>query len=120
MTAERTALRTSIAISAVLALVGVTWGIVSGSQIILLDGLFSVVGIATSWMLLRASALSASGPKLGRKLYVEVEAQADPALTIADEHAMRDELRSRLAALPYGIWLNFELHPRTPPGADAA
>lgn len=62
MARERHALQVSIAASVALGIIGVAWGIVSGSQVILLDGLFSVIGIATSWMLLRASALAVGGP----------------------------------------------------------
>lgn len=46
MTSERTALLGPIGLSAAPAAMGVTWGIVSGSQIIALDTPFSVVGIA--------------------------------------------------------------------------
>lgn len=59
---ERAALRRSIAATTVLGLIGVAWGLLSGSQVILLDGLYGVIGIATSWLLLRASAMAAEGP----------------------------------------------------------
>lgn len=49
--------------------------------------------------------------KVGPKLYVEVDGVAPPALTIADEHAMRLDLERRLDALPFDVWLNFELFP---------
>jgi cation diffusion facilitator family transporter len=49
--------------------------------------------------------------KVGAKLYVEVEAVAEPQLTIADEHNLRQHLERRLDALPYDIWLTVELHP---------
>jgi predicted Co/Zn/Cd cation transporter (cation efflux family) len=59
---ERAALRISIAVTAVLSVVGVVWGIAVGSQMILLDGVYGVVGIVLSWMLLRASSLAEQGP----------------------------------------------------------
>jgi cation diffusion facilitator family transporter len=59
---ERSALRISIAVTAVLSVVGVVWGIAVGSQMILLDGVYGVVGIVLSWMLLRASSLAEQGP----------------------------------------------------------
>jgi predicted Co/Zn/Cd cation transporter (cation efflux family) len=59
---ERSALRRSIAATAVLGLLGVAWGLVSGSQVILLDGVYGVIGIATSWLLLRASDMAGGGP----------------------------------------------------------
>jgi len=66
--------------------------------------------------------------KLGPKLYVEIEAPARPETTIATEHAAREQLRGWLAALPYDVWLTFELfpaegahgaggQPQPPPGA---
>jgi predicted Co/Zn/Cd cation transporter (cation efflux family) len=59
---ERTVLRRSIAVSAVLSLLGVGWGLAAGSQVILLDGMYGVIGIATSGLLLKASALAGEGP----------------------------------------------------------
>lgn len=56
--------------------------------------------------------------KLGGKVYVEVAAEADGALTITDEQAARDDLRRRLADLPYDIWLNVELSPRSESGRN--
>jgi cation diffusion facilitator family transporter len=51
--------------------------------------------------------------KVGSKLYVEVDADVDPTVTVAQEQEVRDALRDRLEALPYDVWLNLELHPRT-------
>jgi predicted Co/Zn/Cd cation transporter (cation efflux family) len=59
---ERHVLLLSIKASAALGILGVAWGIVSGSQMILLDGIYAIIGIATSWLLLRASALAIEGP----------------------------------------------------------
>jgi cation diffusion facilitator family transporter len=59
---ERSALRVSIAVTAVLSVVGVLWGIAVGSQMILLDGVYGFVGIAISWLLIRASRLAEQGP----------------------------------------------------------
>ncbi len=59
---ERQALHRSIAVTAVLGSIGVVWGIVSGSQMILLDGVYAIIGIVVSWLLLQASALAQEGP----------------------------------------------------------
>lgn len=58
----RTALLVSIAVTAVLGTVGVVWGIVGGSQMILLDGVYAVIGIAVSFLLLGASTLAETPP----------------------------------------------------------
>lgn len=52
--------------------------------------------------------------KVGPKLYVEVESQAAPDLTIAAEHEVRLAIESGLHDLPYEIWLNVELLPVAP------
>ena len=59
---DRAALLRSIAVTAVVGALGVVWGIASGSQMILLDGVYAFVGIVMSGLLLRASAVSAAGP----------------------------------------------------------
>jgi cation diffusion facilitator family transporter len=59
---ERRALLGSIIIATALGALGIAWGIISGSQMILLDGVFAVVGIGTSWLLLRASTLATREP----------------------------------------------------------
>lgn len=61
-TFETFALKRSIAVTAVLGSLGVVWGIATGSQMIILDGVYAVIGIAVSWLLLRASAIAAAGP----------------------------------------------------------
>lgn len=61
-TTERGVLGRSIAVTAVLGALGVAWGIVTGSQMILLDGVYAVIGIVLSVLLMRASALAAEGP----------------------------------------------------------
>jgi cation diffusion facilitator family transporter len=60
--AERRGLLGSIAATATLGVIGVVWGLVFGSQMILLDGVYGVIGIATAWLLLRASSLATAGP----------------------------------------------------------
>ena len=52
----------SISVTAVLGAIGIVWGIASGSQMILLDGVYAIIGIIVSWLLLRASAIAAEGP----------------------------------------------------------
>jgi cation diffusion facilitator family transporter len=56
--------------------------------------------------------------KVGRKLYVEVEGLVAPEVTVRQEEEVRAALRHRLEALPFDIWLNFELKPRA--GAPSA
>jgi cation diffusion facilitator family transporter len=56
--------------------------------------------------------------KVGRKLYVEVEGLVAPEVTVRQEEEVRAALRERLEALPFDIWLNFELKPRA--GAPSA
>jgi cation diffusion facilitator family transporter len=55
-----------------------------------------------------------SSAKVGSKLYVELTANADPDLTIAQEAHIRDALERRLADLPLDVWSTVELHPRVP------
>ncbi|MCX5396682.1 cation transporter [Streptomyces sp. NBC_00102] len=59
---EQCALRVSMAFSVALAGVGLVWGLVAGSQVILLDGVYTVLGIGLSWLALRASRIAAAGP----------------------------------------------------------
>jgi predicted Co/Zn/Cd cation transporter (cation efflux family) len=59
---ESLALRRSILVTALLGSMGIVWGITTGSQMILLDGVYAVIGIIISWLLLRASAMAAAGP----------------------------------------------------------
>ena len=59
---ERHALLWSMAITAALGGVGVVWGIASDSQMILLDGVYAVLGLLVSWLLLMASGLAQSEP----------------------------------------------------------
>ncbi len=59
---ERRALIASIVATSLLSALGVLWGIAIGSQMVLFDGVFGLVGIATSALLLRASTLAAREP----------------------------------------------------------
>jgi cation diffusion facilitator family transporter len=59
---ERTVLLVSIAATGILGAIGIVWGIVGGSQMILLDGVYAIVGIVVSFLLLGASALAATPP----------------------------------------------------------
>ncbi len=59
---ERRALLFSIGATTALGVLGVAWGVVSGSQMILLDGAYGIIGTITSWLLLKASAMSVEGP----------------------------------------------------------
>lgn len=59
---EQQALLLSIATTAVLGTMAVVWGISAGSQIILFDGAYAILGLLLSWLSLRASKLVAAGP----------------------------------------------------------
>jgi predicted Co/Zn/Cd cation transporter (cation efflux family) len=59
---EALGLRISAAGALVLAVVGVGWGWAVSSQVILFDGLYSVIGFVLSWFGLRAAALVERGP----------------------------------------------------------
>ena len=53
--------------------------------------------------------------KLGRKLYVEIDAVADPSrVSLGDADSARRDLRGAPQSLGYLVWLTFELH--TDPG----
>ncbi|MFM2078512.1 MAG: hypothetical protein RJA49_2402 [Actinomycetota bacterium] len=58
----RTSLLVSIAVTGVLGAIGVVWGVIGGSQMILLDGVYAIIGIVVSFLLLGASALAAGPP----------------------------------------------------------
>jgi predicted Co/Zn/Cd cation transporter (cation efflux family) len=59
---EAVGLRISAVAALVLAVVGIVWGLAAGSQVILFDGVYAIVGFALSWFGLRAAALVAAGP----------------------------------------------------------
>jgi cation diffusion facilitator family transporter len=50
--------------------------------------------------------------KVGPKLYVEIDAVVDPAVTVAQQHQVRTALAQRLDSLPYDIWMTVEFTPR--------
>ena len=58
----RRTLHTTIAVTVALGAVGVTWGVVVGSQMILLDGVFALIEVALTALLLRAASLAVQGP----------------------------------------------------------
>lgn len=58
--------------------------------------------------------------KVGPKLYVEVEAQVDPAMTVLQEHQIRAVLEMRLKSLPFDIWLYMDLYPQSLSGDASA
>lgn len=60
--AERRALRLSIVAAGVLGAIGITVGLIARSQMIVFDGVYAVLGIALSWMALRALRLVDAGP----------------------------------------------------------
>lgn len=59
---ERQPLLRSMAVTALIGVLGIVWGIASGSQMILLDGAYAVIGLVVSWLLLLASRLAGSEP----------------------------------------------------------
>ncbi|HYN32116.1 MAG TPA: cation transporter [Ilumatobacteraceae bacterium] len=59
---ERHALLWSMVITAVLGAMGVLWGVATESQMILLDGVYAVLGLLVTWLLLMASGLAQSEP----------------------------------------------------------
>lgn len=62
MRTEARALRISAGAALALALAGVAWGLAASSQVILFDGLYSLIGFALAWLGLRAAALVQRGP----------------------------------------------------------
>jgi cation diffusion facilitator family transporter len=61
-TTERQPLLRSIALTGAIGVLGIIWGIVSGSQMILLDGAYALIGLVVSWLLLMASRLAGAEP----------------------------------------------------------
>lgn len=59
---ERRVLRWSLAGTAGLAVLGVVWGIASGSSVILFDGMYGALGVVLTLLSLVASHLVAGGP----------------------------------------------------------
>ncbi|MER5185387.1 cation diffusion facilitator family transporter [Streptomyces sp. NPDC002896] len=59
---EQRALKVSMAVSVALSGVALAWGLAAGSQVILLDGVYTILGLGLSWLALYASRLAAAGP----------------------------------------------------------
>ena len=59
---ERRALTVSLGATAALAVMGVVWGFFAGSQVILLDGAYALLGMALTWLSLVASRIAATVP----------------------------------------------------------
>ena len=59
---ERRALSLSIYMGLALAAVGISFGIIGGSQIVLFDGFYTFLGIGLTWMARRVSVLVEAGP----------------------------------------------------------
>jgi predicted Co/Zn/Cd cation transporter (cation efflux family) len=59
---ERRPLLRSIVITGAIGVLGIAWGIASGSQMVLLDGAYALIGLVVSWLLLLASRLAGSEP----------------------------------------------------------
>lgn len=61
---ERRALSLSITMGMALAVVGISIGIIGGSQIVLFDGFYTFLGIGLTWMAMRVSHLVEEGPTI--------------------------------------------------------
>jgi len=59
---ERSALRLSIVVSCVFAVIALVWGLIEGSQVILLDAIFTPLGLLSTWGALLVARLAAKGP----------------------------------------------------------
>ncbi|MGG7100616.1 cation transporter [Rhodococcus sp. 24CO] len=59
---ERTTLRYSLMVATALAVLAAVWGWMSQSQVILLDGVYALIGMVLTWMSLRVSRIADSGP----------------------------------------------------------
>ena len=59
---ERRVLRWSMVATASLAVLGVVWGMLSGSSVVLFDGVYGILGVALTWLAIVASRLVAGGP----------------------------------------------------------
>lgn len=58
----RRTLHITVTVTVALGAIGVTWGVTVGSQMILLDGVFALIEVALTGLLLRASTLADQGP----------------------------------------------------------
>ncbi len=59
---EARALRLSAGAGLALSFLGVGWGLLARSQVILFDGVYAVLGFVLSWVAMRAAALVEAGP----------------------------------------------------------
>jgi predicted Co/Zn/Cd cation transporter (cation efflux family) len=59
---ERRVLRLSLLATSSMALLGIVWGVVSGSSVILFDGMYGALGMGLTWLSMVASRLVAGGP----------------------------------------------------------
>lgn len=59
---ERRALRVSLAGTGALATLALVWGWSAGSQVILLDGAYAIIGMVLTWVSLAASRMAATPP----------------------------------------------------------
>jgi predicted Co/Zn/Cd cation transporter (cation efflux family) len=59
---EQRALRVSMVISVGIGVVALVWGLAAGSQVILLDSVYVILGLGLSWLGLYASRVVAAGP----------------------------------------------------------
>jgi predicted Co/Zn/Cd cation transporter (cation efflux family) len=114
---ERHALIVSIFATAGLSFLGILWGLAIGSQMILFDGFFGLIGIITSGLLLRASMLAAKKPSrlfpygqqsttplvIGIQGFVILATLAYAAVESAITIRNGGSHFSPLVAIPYGV-----------------
>jgi predicted Co/Zn/Cd cation transporter (cation efflux family) len=127
---ERRALVVSMVATSVLAAMGVVWGVVASSSVVLFDGVYAILGIGLTWLSYQASKLVAAGPTprypFGREalapLVIAIQgvallatclyASIDAVLTILDggsevsaDSALLYGVVSFVAALVVWLWL---------------
>lgn len=61
-TREQSALRLSLIASVVIAATAVTWGLIANSQVILFDGVYTLIGMALTGLAMVTSRIVAAGP----------------------------------------------------------
>lgn len=114
---ERRALIVSIFATAGISFLGILWGLAIGSQMILFDGFFGLIGIITSGLLLRASMLAGRKPSrlfpygqqsttplvIGIQGFVILATLAYAAVESAITIRHGGSHFSPLVAIPYGV-----------------
>ncbi|EQM33670.1 hypothetical protein N601_09785 [Rhodococcus erythropolis DN1] len=111
-TRERKALRYSLVVATALAVVAAFWGWISQSQVILLDGVYALIGMVLTALSLRVSRIADSGPTarfpFGKEALIPVViAVQGMALLATLAYAAVEAVRVILAGgatSPRGLW----------------